>query len=329
VPSNGTDKHARHQKTSGAVPVRRRPLRERVNAERQKQREKKRLRHFRAEVRRELMASNRRWSELRIAQEAERRWAKELAREEDHPHLLRELLRTMPSTVSVPRRDVHPLPELHAIRQLDIVKRIEQALVSPRTEVFAAAFADRRRGPWSTVEVAGGRFGRSGRPSTHRMSIALWETQVWLPGAPNLLRGWNELSRRDDCLHWALGWPWGGDTHHYGSTVEGMKSVLRHTDPTMLLAANLDAFRELRRTVGDDDLGRYCAIDGMFIPAAREQRETKTQLEEELINHGLEIDFGSPARATTVGLVTRSDHLRQIEPRARLAVATRQPARVP
>ena len=81
-----------------------------------------------------------------------------------------------------------------------------------------------------------------------------------------------------------------------------MHSLCRFTDPEVLLYVNLDALRALRSIIGDEEIGVYGSIDGMFINAARPQHASVSEEHERLLNHGLDIGFGWHGRVGCRGL---------------------------
>ena len=255
---------------SGGYPRRRRPLRAEITAER----DRIELEKLRKKVRRQWKTLGLRFSPLQLEQEAQRRWAEDARARASTPGPF--LIRTSPSSVAVPRRDVVPLVELAAMRSLEQTRSIETALTG------GIAFGQR----WE-------RRGSGNRPEDARLAIALWEDLAFLTGQPNVLAAYHELARSNPLLHWANGHPWTQTVETYRGGIKGLHGICRHTDPGVLLVANMTAFRTLAELTRDPDVGRFGSTDGMWIPASREQRQSGSALEEELLNHGLTIALGS------------------------------------
>lgn len=255
---------------SGGYPRRRRPLRAEITAER----DRIKLEKLRKKVRRQWKNLGLKFSPLQLEQEAQRRWAE--AHEPEHPHLARYLIQTIPSSVAVPRGDVVPLVELAAMRSLEQTRGIEAALTG------GIAFGQR----WERR--------RSGnRAKDGRLAIALWEDLAFLTGQPNVLAAYHELARSNPLLHWANGHPWTHTVETYRGGIKGLHAICRHTDPGVMLVANMSAFQTLAELTRDPDVGRFGSTDGMWIPASREQRQSGSVLDDELLNHGLTIALGS------------------------------------
>lgn len=289
MPNNGN----RHLRVANGNDWRRaRPHRDQVQEVRQRERERKTLKMLRREVRKKVLKEKLGWTELQIEREAQRRWA--AGKKPEHPHLEAELRKTIPTTVAPHRAAVRRLPELHAVRGLKVVRNMEEALRSCAHVYRSDVPTEVKHAPWSSVKQLGGPMGRSGRTANRKVPVALFESQAMLPGTPNLLAAWDTmLDAGDPCAHWALGWPRSdGGPSSYNKACPAMDTMLGSTDPTWALALNLEGFQQVRRIVGDEDLGRFCAVDGMFIPAAREQGPSLTSEEEELLNRGLDIGFG-------------------------------------
>ena len=121
----------------------------------------------------------------RVEDEAQTRWADSLGSE--HPLLAKWLNRTRPSSISVPRVDVVPLAEFHAIRQLAQTRELVRAIGGG---VAYDHRWTRRAGP---------------EPADGRIASALLEGMAFLRGQPNMLSMWDNLRVSNPFLHWPPG----------------------------------------------------------------------------------------------------------------------------
>lgn len=125
---------------------------------------------------------------------------------------------------------------------------------------------------------------------------------AFLRGQPNMLSMWDNLRVSNPFLHWAAGFSYTGSVTTAKGAYEGVHSLCKFTDPEVLLYVNLDALRTLRSIIGDEEIGVYRSIDGMFVKAARPQHASVSEEHESLLNHGLDIGFGWHGRVGCRGL---------------------------
>ncbi len=231
---------------------------------------------IRKKTRKRFKREGRTYTPLELEQEVDRRWA--ATKETEHEHMVEQLTKTRPSSVAVHRLEVVPLVELRAMRGLSQGQAIERALKGG--EAFDRSWSTRRG---------------NHKPADADFPVGMSWSETALSGTPNAMRSFHEFNRSNPVLHWATGFPMtSGSVGSYSGVMAGLHSAFRFTDPEVLRVANISAIRELASIIGDEaNIGKYVTVDGMFVPAAREQRPTYSDEQEALVNHGLTIDMGN------------------------------------
>ena len=258
------------------VPLR--PHREAKKAELTRLRHEEKLAEWSRELRAEWDEAGIEWTDVMVAQAAELRWLDSLT--PDHPHLRDCLKITIPISVSPHRLPINPKVEVHAIRMLPECQALERALMGG--EALGQV--------WPHPAASG-----KERLDSGRLATGMLLEQMMASHRPNLYASFHRFAESHPLQHWAFGYPWDGRVKTYQGALRGLHSVCGRTNPDVAVFLNVEAFKRLAATLPQKSKrlpGLYMAIDGEFIPASREQVESKSPLHEQLLNRGLPIDYG-------------------------------------
>jgi Transposase DDE domain len=153
---------------------------------------------------------------------------------------------TAPVSVSPNRRGLFPAVEVKAVRQLSQMTKLEEFL----------------------------RVCSQGRPTDRRLVVSSFERNVLENGRPELICHWRDFQVKNETLNWAYDWPArDGSNRDQSNVYRTLHSTFGRCDPGICLKLNVAALVELRKLLGDPDIGRYLVIDGTDIIAPREQRQ--------------------------------------------------------
>jgi hypothetical protein len=215
---------------------------------------------LREQTRRELEISGVAYDASDLEAAAERRLA-DLLRTE--PGVYKQYLKTAPTSISPPRDELFEKVEVAAVRRTAQARELET--------LFSGAGQPRRRG----------------RPSDRRLTIAVFERNVWDKGRPEVRANVRDFRGSDLLLDWAYGDPFDPDAPgtHERSVLETMQAMLDRHDPNLAIKLNLDAIREL--AVEHEDVGRYVAIDGTHVQAWADQGPDYSDEHKKLMNRGM------------------------------------------